>query len=756
MDAHINVEVCHSIQSVKYIYKYIYKGLDYISAEIVDVENEIVKYLDGRYITATEAAYRLLGFPLHYESATVTALPIHLEDKQTIMYNTEKPLEEQIEKACRTKLTAWMDLNSYDLNARGILYQDIPRFYTWNKSTKTWRRRRRDRTRTIGRLVNINPNTGELYFLRILLTKISGATSFEDLKTYNGVVCETYLQACIERKYLKDNEAATTTFREIAECITAPIQIFYTFADFIVHANLFGVDDFYNKVVDVLETHEQVLKLSQTIPDKVHLYYIKRRLEQLDKIYDDFMLPELSDELKDYDPNAEAFDPNLFGDAEKPYNDEQRMFFREVTSSTHNLYFLDGPGGTGKTYLLKGICAHFHRQRKKVWVCASSGIAATLYPTGKTAHSLLKIPIYCDAVSILSIAKGSNRHKELTMVDLLIYDEVTMASKYIIDCIDRSLRDLLENTIPFGGIKVIFAGDFRQLLPVMKRSSPAQTIASCCTYANIWRHVRRCHLTENMRTNDHEWAKILLNIGNGSLNDSESYITLPETVLIVPTIDDMIHEVFEAKYLDHDYNGAECILAPTNEQCDKVNTIINERLTTNEKTYISIDKMESKDPIPLEYLNSLKFGGMPNHILQLKIGSVIMCLRNINEALTNGTRLRVTKLKDNFIMARILTEGAHYGKETVIFMVKLISAETDLPFTFSRTQLPIRLSYAMTIHKSQCQTFQKIGLLVNDDNECFVHGQLYVALSRAAQGAKGIIALNRRIKNIVFKNVVTN
>ena len=131
-----------------------------------------------------------------------------------------------------------------------------------------------------------------------------------------------------------------------------------------------------------------------------------------------------------------------------------------------------------------------------------------------------------------------------------------------------------------------------------------------------------------------------------------------------------------------------------------------------------------------------------------------MCLRNINEVLRNGTRLRITDLQQNFVVGIVITEGPHKGKQEIIFMVKLISSIAEFPFQFSRRQLPLRHSYCLTIHKSQCQTFQRVGLFLPGDNQCFSHGQLYVALSRVAQGAKGLISTNRTLKNIVYPNAL--
>ena len=183
--------------------------------------------------------------------------------------------------------------------------------------------------------------------------------------------------------------------------------------------------------------------------------------------------------------------------------------------------------------------------------------------------------------------------------------------------------------------------------------------------------------------------------------------------------------------------------------------MIVEKLYGPEKSYFSIDAIESEDVIPVEFLNSLRLGGFPNHELKLKIGCIVMCLRNINEFLRNGTRLRVTRLGEKFIVGTIITEGPHNGKEAVVFMIKLISTTMDFPFQFSRRQLPLRHSYCLTIHKSQCQTFQRVGLYLPEDNDCFSHGQLYVALSRVAQGANGLVSTRKRLKNIVYPNALS-
>lgn len=179
----------------------------------------------------------------------------------------------------------------------------------------------------------------------------------------------------------------------------------------------------------------------------------------------------------------------------------------------------------------------------------------------------------------------------------------------------------------------------------------------------------------------------------------------------------------------------------------------------------------SEDPsdslnYPIEFLNKQTPSGMPPSKLTLKQGAIVMLLRNLNpkKGLCNGTRLIVEKLGRNSISAKIISES-HYGESCVIPRIDLALSDTFLPFVLKRRQLPVIPAYAITINKSQGQSFKYVGIEL--DRPVFSHGQLYVALSRCTDhknikvkvdetNEQGQLLRGRTFtKNVVFKEIFT-
>ena len=143
--AHINVEYCNQFGSIKYLFKYINKGPDRVTAAVEDEEKDEIKdYLDCRYLSSCEAAWRIFKFDIHHRSPAVERLPFHLPNQQSVIFDPAESIDFQLENVSSntSKFLAWMDLNEHDVEARKLLYVEIPKFYVWNKTEKIWTKRK--------------------------------------------------------------------------------------------------------------------------------------------------------------------------------------------------------------------------------------------------------------------------------------------------------------------------------------------------------------------------------------------------------------------------------------------------------------------------------------------------------------------------------------------------------------------------------------------------------------------------------------
>ena len=197
-NAHINVEICSSVQSCKYLYKHVYKGPDMasIGIDIVDRGDEIKRFVNFHFITASECMWRFFAFDVHGRDPSIQRLAVHEHNQQSVIFK-EDNVEQAICNVKRTTLLGWFELNRRDVRACQFKYHEIPEHFVWNNTLYRWTERKKGRC--IGCMYTTNPAKGERYYLPMLLHHIPGAMSFKDLRTMaNGTVCHSFKETAIQ------------------------------------------------------------------------------------------------------------------------------------------------------------------------------------------------------------------------------------------------------------------------------------------------------------------------------------------------------------------------------------------------------------------------------------------------------------------------------------------------------------------------------------------------------------------------------
>jgi ATP-dependent DNA helicase PIF1 len=372
-------------------------------------------------------------------------------------------------------------------------------------------------------------------------------------------------------------------------------------------------------------------------------------------------------------------------------NEEQKYAVSSVMEGNNIL--LTGSAGTGKSYTIKYIIEYLNNANKNFAITASTGTAAVMIG-GQTLHSFLGLGLGTGSIKDIlgNILKNKKKYENILKLDVLIIDEISMIDKELFEKISEVLSIIKSNELCFGNIQLILVGDFCQLAPVKGKY---------CFLSDIWNKINiKIVLLEKLIRQDEDqlFQNILKIVRKGKCTDN-----------IIKVLDRLRDTVFE--------NGIiPTKLYPINVNVDKINNIEIEKLKAHGNT--------SKIYPAITCCDKEKEG--EKFSIELTLNAQVIIIRNISveESLVNGTRGVIKHLGDDYVVINDINGNIHTIKYfTDTFNNKVSSKSSYI------IHMPIRICYALSIHKSQGMTIDALELDLGPN--IFTCGQSYTALSRA-------------------------
>nr|GEV55880.1 DNA helicase [Tanacetum cinerariifolium] len=524
----------------------------------------------------------------------------------------------------KTTPTEWFVYNNENTDGRHLTYLSFPSEFVWYADSKQWKRRQIVSKKSLGRLTYVHLSSGELFYLRVLMSHQKGFKSPTDVRIVNCKIFPTYRAACEALGLLGDDKEWDISFQESAFSATSS-EMRTLFAQILIYC-------------DVADLGFQTIVLT-TLKGYI-LYELKAILNGFGKCVKDFGLQPPPDHLlKDLENKLHMEEKNynrelLMQDAIRSVpklnckqNNIYDLIMNVVTRNKQELLFVYGHGGTRKTFLWETIISSLRSQGKIVLALASSGIASLLLSAGRTAHSRFKLPLKLTDESLCHVKKNTQLGKLLVETNLIIWDEAPMNDRRCFETLDRTLRDLMSSPdLIFGGKTVVLGESY------------------------LWWNFKICMLTVNIRllrsdlnAEQQQWSEVfskwLLDIGNGETGDPDNeddqnncWISIPPEYYVSSDDEgmsepiDFIYDQTTLKTPTAEALQEKAIVCPKNDTADAVNAKILSLIEGRGKTYLSKDQAipmgkeasEIELLYPMEYLNTINFP--ENTIGSLKIG----------------------------------------------------------------------------------------------------------------------------------------
>jgi hypothetical protein len=571
-------------------------------------------------------------------------------------------------------------------------------------------------------LNSVHPKNHELFALRLLLRRFP-ARSWEDLRTHNGIVFQTFHEGARQLGLISNlDQEAQVCLQDAVDLNRPPSDIRFLLALMVQNgANQTSLErDFSDYLADDGDDIESV-------HHKINLLLN----------HDDMMISDYQNDKQIAD-NFHA-EPELTTLTAEQSN-VAREIIEAVIEKTSQLMFLQGSAGTGKTFTVRAIINTLRSTRRKCLICATTGIAAVQYKGGTTLHSLFHLGIDEEFAGSFrsNIGRGTKAAQHLLSADLIIIDEVSMLTPWVTTRVSKTLQSISgkdKEELVFGGKQILFVGDLLQLPPVVADFSIPVTYR-LITRLPYWPRIKKLQLRNPMRAPDSQWAEFLLSIAKGENHSVNNWMQLNQRfhVSVTKSIEDALSFFCSGLEPQDPFPLDRQWICATNKLANEVNLNLHQWRSQEALSFGVISAYtELIRPLKncpgfaeaqqIDFIEKIDTPDLPPNQIHILEGDPFILLRNMDtrSGLAKGRRCRAVEMKNQTVVFQ-------FDDNDTRTLTRIPMEKKSNGMIFVRWQLPIRLMFAGTVHKSQGMTLNKA--VIDCRTKFWEHGQLYVALSR--------------------------
>jgi len=783
-EGHAHIDFALSLDTFVYMFKYIHKGPDYVDfrfAEAAETEEEGARraaedYIRARYLSATEATWRIFGFTLTSKNPSVARLGVHEPGSNRARFtgtqSTGSDASSLIRYFLRPARYAGMKYVEYNekVTFRSASDREIrdpaalPDHCALERSERGQKFKPRvvmERRRgvKVARIKVVRPGSGEVFYIRQLLLH-KAASSWRDLRTTTNqhgasTVHDTFEQAAVASGILEGTNEAHLTMTEAVESFATSQELRFMFCLLIVDGapaqglwNSFG--DRMGRDFLPLGQQDQASEAARSIARTGAMQRIAQILDGMGKSPAQYGLQW--DEPRGEESQADrAFFREMqrqlatnAARARLTFTDTQDVLYETLLRAVAEpdapkLHLIQGRAGRGKTYVANAAVDQLRAAGGVLAVTGATGLSASTFERGMTVHKMFDIPVQdqLDATPLISniSVDGSNRRaKFLHACQAIVIDEIWALHRSVIEAVDAVMRRIMNVEEPFGGKPVFAIGDPRQTAPIVPGAGKPQIIEHSFLASPLFRRFELHELQQSMRNGaDPAFSQWVDTAGDdfacGNLDVAKFFRT-------TQSVEDARHFLFPPDVTaDADKCARRAFLSPYNKDVNAFNTSILESMSGSETVYLSFDSVKG-DVEPgqealatPDHLNDLTFPGVPPHDLRLKVGTLCVLMRNMSPAkgLVKNAKVEVSRCTRRTVAVRVLASGETFRLPRINFEFQ----PPSFPFRVIRKQVPLRLAYALTFHGCQGATLDRT--VIDCRLPVFTHGQRYASISRCRQ-----------------------